>query len=363
MEKGKADKIKGCLLGGAVGDALGAPVEFLSLDRIISRYGAGGVTGYAEFADGTGKFTDDTQMTLFTADAIIRRELRMEIHGFGAHLDQFALNAYRRWLLTQGYDFRLKEDSMQYQTLHSGWLIKREELFEQRSPGMTCMQSLISGKIKGGAVVKPDNDSKGCGGVMRVAPVGLSYEPREAFENAVLMASVTHGHPSGYLAAGVLASVISFLLSGKNLKSSIGESVTILKSFESHHEVLDAVEKASYSAKNYAPSLDIIEILGKGWVAEEALSIALYCCLCYPKNFEKGVLLSVNHSGDSDSTGSISGNILGAMLGMKSIPVILLENLQCRDIVNQIADDMIRYRAVHTEEEIETWIERYPISL
>lgn len=363
MEKGKEDKIKGCLLGGAVGDALGAPVEFLSLDRIISRYGTSGVTGYTEFTDGTGKFTDDTQMTLFTADAIIRRELRAEIHGFGAYLDQFAFNAYRRWLMTQGYDFQLTEDSMHYRALHSGWLIKRVELFEQRSPGITCIQSLISGKIKAGAVEKPDNDSKGCGGVMRVAPVGLNYDSREAFENAVLMASVTHGHPSGYLAAGVLASVIAFILSGKNLKSSIRESTTILKSFKSHHEVLNAIEKALYSAENYAPSPDIIEMLGKGWVAEEALSIALYCCLSYPKNFEKGVLLSVNHSGDSDSTGSIAGNILGTMLGLKSIPAILLDNLLGRDIVHQIADDLIRYKSIHSEEELEMWRERYPISL
>jgi len=70
--KASLDAIRGCLLGGAVGDALGAPVEFLSLEGIRAHHGERGIEDYVEFTDGRGCITDDTQMTLFTAEGLLR---------------------------------------------------------------------------------------------------------------------------------------------------------------------------------------------------------------------------------------------------------------------------------------------------
>lgn len=96
----RLDAIRGCLIGGAVGDALGAPVEFLNRDAILRNYGGDGVTGYVEFGDGTGAVTDDTQMTLFTAEGLLRAIVRLNGRGI---CDPVAVvkNAYQRWLKTQ----------------------------------------------------------------------------------------------------------------------------------------------------------------------------------------------------------------------------------------------------------------------
>ena len=67
-----ADRVRGCLLGGAVGDALGTLVEFLSLDEIRQRFGPQGVTGYEPAYGRRGAITDDTQMTLWTAEGLLR---------------------------------------------------------------------------------------------------------------------------------------------------------------------------------------------------------------------------------------------------------------------------------------------------
>src|SRR6056297_938049 len=91
-----------CLLGGAVGDALGAPIEFLSLSQIRAKYGENGITDYVEFENDTGEFTDDTQMTLFTSEALLRAYHRAMLKGIGGALPIIAHHSYLRWLHTQG---------------------------------------------------------------------------------------------------------------------------------------------------------------------------------------------------------------------------------------------------------------------
>ena len=95
-------RLRGCLLAGAAGDALGAAVEFWTLDEIRARLGPDGVTGYlpAYGRDG-GVITDDTQMTLFTAEGIIRATVRYAHRGI-AHGPSVLQRAYVRWLATQG---------------------------------------------------------------------------------------------------------------------------------------------------------------------------------------------------------------------------------------------------------------------
>ena len=83
--------------------------------------------------------------------------------------------------------------------------------------------------------------------------------------------------------------------------------------------------------------LDAIRQLGEGWVAEETAAIAVYCALRYADDFERAIIASVNHSGDSDSTGAVTGNILGAYLGYSAIPEKFLDNLELADILTDFA--------------------------
>ncbi len=131
-------RIRGSLLGGAVGDALGAPVEFYSLALIRELYGPAGITGYVEFEDGSGSITDDTQMTLFTAEGLLRARTRSFAKGI-CHPPGVVHRAYLRWLDTQG-----EVSGLSPQELHSGWLIEERALYLCRAPGNSWVSNFSS---------------------------------------------------------------------------------------------------------------------------------------------------------------------------------------------------------------------------
>jgi ADP-ribosylglycohydrolase len=103
------------------------------------------------------------------------------------------------------------------------------------------------------------------------------------------------------------------------------------------------------------PGPETIKKIGEGWVAEEALAISCYCALVSESDFARGVRLAVNHDGDSDSTGAITGNILGALLGKSVIPSEWLEELEMRDVIEEVARDLLL-----TFEEGDAWLKKYP---
>ena len=227
----------------------------------------------------------------------------------------------------------------------SNWLIQQNELYKRRAPGNTCLAALRSGTM--GTIDRPINNSKGCGTIMRMAPVGL-IEPGKTEHNFKLgceLSAITHGHPSGYLSGGFFAAIISELAIGKKLRQAINTANEILITYRQHEETLRAVEAAldlynSVIDQRLTPTPDLIEQLGEGWVAEEALAMSVFAALLYENDFEKGVLFSINHSGDSDSTGSIVGNILGLINGPDSIPSRWVNKLYSANLVMEIAEDL-----------------------
>lgn len=343
---------RGCLLGGAVGDALGAPVEFTKLPDIRRRFGPKGVTGFAKAYGRVGAITDDTQMTLFTAEGLIRAHNRWLGKGI-VSVETAVWYAYRRWLHTQRPLPREGGESP-FELCSPGWLVQVKGLHQDRAPGDTCLDSLESGRMPHDG--ESLNDSKGCGGVMRIAPVGLIAD--DAFELGGKLAGLTHGHPTGRLAAACLAEVISQLVAGAELRPAIKGALQTLKGEERHQETTKAVRAALKLADSGAPSAAEVESLGGGWVAEEALAIGLYCALV-AKDFAHGVLLAVNHSGDSDSTGSITGNLLGLLHGEEGIPSRWREQVELAEVVTTVADDLFNAFVERSDEGGYEW-ERYP---
>jgi ADP-ribosylglycohydrolase len=175
---------------------------------------------------------------------------------------------------------------------------------------------------------------------MRVAPAGL-IGWRDPFELGCLSAAVTHGHPSGWLAAGCLACIIHEIVRGAGALDAAETALDEARQRPESEEVTRAVEAAIDLVNAGSPSPERVESLGGGWVAEEALAIGLYCAL-EAKSFEHGVRLAVTHSGDSDSTGSICGQILGALWGDAVIPKRWLDELELREVIEQVADDLFR---------------------
>ena len=332
-------RVFGCLLGGAVGDALGAPVEFMSWEQIKKEFGENGVTGYEEAYGRKGAITDDTQMTLFTAEALIRAENRREAKGV-CNPAFVIRNSYFRWLLTQSEEPPIDNNSLNY--VNTGWLVSHEFLHHRRAPGVTVLKALKSSER-----LTADNDSKGCGGVMRVAPIGLvAIEP---FKLATEAARITHGHPTGYASAGAFAQAISSILNGWDIYDSIDLSRDYLREYPSPEEKLTGVDGlATIETLNAIEAVGLmspltvekVESLGEGWVAEEALAIAFFCAN-RADDFLSGVLAAVNHSGDSDSTGSMCGSLLGALYGVEAIPQHLLDELEGREVIEKLSNDLI----------------------
>ena len=361
---------RGCLLGGAVGDALGAPVEFLDLDEILRAYGEQGIRDYAPAYGKLGAITDDTQMTLFTAEAVLSAHLTAALQSREPDFFRAAAASYARWLMTQE-NSRLVSSGNQ----KASWLLQQKKLFSRRAPGTTCLSALQTSR---GKVTRATNDSKGCGGVMRIAPLGMYFAhslSRERNRDRALsnifaagrdLAAITHGHPSGFLTAGVLAVVVSLVLGGGTLPDALHAAKEVLRQHPSHKETLAAIEKAETLAKSCPCERRALRELGKGFVAEEALAMGLYCALG-AKNFEDGIILAVNHGGDSDSTGSITGNLLGAAAGVEAIPDRWLAHLELLSTIEAIADDLAafpdwRLRSQGDAEERLFYANRYPVN-
>ncbi len=241
--------------------------------------------------------------------------------------------AYQRWLVTQGYP-----EFDQYQGIYDGWLFAVKEMHVRRGPGKTCLSALE--RMKMGDMKKPVNNSKGCGGVMRIAPAGLAYDKKKAFTTGAEFAAITHGHPSGYLAAGALAYIIASIVEGSAVETAVTDSILEMKNYAGYEECSGALKQALELAAGDLPENEAICKLGEGWVGEEALAIAVYCSLKHEEDFRRALITAVNQSGDSDSTGAITGNILGAYLGVSKLPVEWVEKIELKEVIIKLADDM-----------------------
>ena len=345
--KRNQDYFRGCLMGGAIGDALGWPVEFLKRKEIMQRFGERGIQDLVLAPSGKAEITDDTQMTLFTAEGILRAETRGNEKGI-CHPPSVVFFAYQRWLLTQGYP-RVEE----YEWIYDGWLLEIKELYALRAPGKTCLSALAGRKQ--GSMEEPINNSKGCGGVMRAAPAGLFYPKERAFLLASEYAALTHGHPSGYLSAGALAYIIASIIEGSDIETAVRDSLMVLQNYENHDECTEMLKRALELSTSNLNDEEAISQLGEGWVGEEALGISVYCALKYSEDFERALIVSVNHDGDSDSTGSITGNILGASLGVSRIPADWVSKVELKEVLIQVSDDLLT-----GYQDSEEWWEHYP---
>ncbi len=337
------EQFLGCILGGAVGDALGAPVEFLQREEIIDRFGLEGIDRLVPSFGSIGSITDDTQMTLFTAEGLLRSWVHQSFYG-EADYRSITAHAYLRWLKTQG---ETPNCDLSFADDEPGWLLSQNKLHSRRAPGITCLSSLRSMTYLGQLAT---NESKGCGGLMRAAPVGLFtcrlpeyFTAEECFALGTDLAALTHGHPSGNLAAGFLSTLVFFIAQGNSLNDAIELTRSILIKAPRNEEVLSAVDLACDLSKSDTSPEKCIRRIGLGWIAEEALGIAIYCALI-AKNFKSGVTVAVNHDGDSDSTGAIAGNLLGLIHGVESIPSDWLLQLELVEVLTEIADDLMEFR-------------------
>lgn len=398
MERFTADNFAGCLIGGAIGDALGYVIEFMDSESIFKKYGSDGIRDFSQEEDVF--ISDDTQMTMFTANGL----LYYATSGgpSGKSLNECMHEAYMDWLHSQNEDSgadRSGENAV-------SWILNIDEMRVQRAPGNTCMSALRSGRR--GSLDEPVNNSKGCGGIMRVAPIGLFVkDPMMAARIAAESSALTHGHPLGFIPSAAYAYIINRLVyTDDDFTDIISDCVKAISlKFADYPETARVIElltqavalaasedepyerarigmtgkKAEDAAfyekpvvlappvKKYS-DIDMkaeaarLETLGAGWVAEETLAIAVYCCLRFGDDFETAVRVAANHSGDSDSTASLTGAIIGAAIGNSNMPTKYVMLLELYDVLLELAQDL--YDGCQASDTVitaddEVWREKY----
>ncbi|WP_031072925.1 ADP-ribosylglycohydrolase family protein [Streptomyces sp. NRRL S-118] len=352
-------RVRGCLLGGAIGDALGAGVSQLSVEAIRAAHGAEGLADLTPAYGRRGAVTSATQLTLFTVDGLIRAQVRRDTGAWHPPTDVH--RAHLRWAATQrdwGPDERRKDN---------GWLACEEWLYARRDPARATLTGLADEIL--GTLDHPRNPAaRDAGALVRSAPFGLlvGWEPQLVCQLAVECAVQTHGHPAAYLAAGAFAVIVHGLARGETVDGSVQRALAQLAPRPGHEPVAEALKRALGAVRQGIPSPARISSLGDtdGEHAEDALAIAVYCALV-GEDVRHGLRLAVNHDGPSEATGALTGALLGALHGETALPPAWLAELEGRPTILELADDfameMTQGPALHGPgASAPGWLARYP---
>lgn len=310
------------------------------------------------------------------------------MRGIGGRPEKYVDRAILDWYYTQT---DMKRDRL-IDGWHPTWLRDLPELAQRRAPGNTCLRACES-LLRNEEVT---NNSKGCGGIMRVSPMALlnagyasrnegGYSIEELAEAGGEIAECTHRHPLGFLPASLLTVLLYKLvpMSPKQVREEIDsiveDTINILDriykgKFESDKQYLKGLSnKAVQLAHSNISDAEAIRQLGEGWVAEETWTIALFCAIRHINSVDDAIIAAVNHNGDSDSTGSVCGNIMGAVYGYEHIKERnifcpsgknLEDTLELSEIILAIADDLSTGCVIREFDPIDTpekqqWYERY----
>ncbi|MFB7866171.1 MULTISPECIES: ADP-ribosylglycohydrolase family protein [unclassified Streptomyces] len=351
-------RVRGCLLGGAVGDALGAGAAGHPLAELRRLHGPAGLTELAVAYGRRGAVTAATQLSLFTVDGLIRAQVRRDTGAW--HPPSDVHRAHLRWAATQrdwGPDERRRD---------LGWLAREEWLYARRDPARACLTGLGDEIL--GTLERPKNpDAADSGALVRSAPFGLlvGWEPQLVCQLAVECAAQTHGDPAAYLSAGALAVVVHGVARGDGVEGAVRTAIGQLAPRTGHAPVTEALEAALGAVRQGTPDAERVTALGAGEDrAEGQLAAAVYCALV-GEDVRHGLRLAVNHDGPSAATGALTGALLGALHGETALPPAWVAELEGRATVLELADDfameMTQGAALHGPGETTSgWLTRYP---
>jgi ADP-ribosylglycohydrolase len=308
---------RGCLLGGATADA----------------------KGYHEHAGGKNLISDNTQLTSFTLDGLVWADDRAIKRGVYAYIPCL-FYSYQKWYYTQTGNLADKS----YEFILKGEILDWEELFTRRGTGETSMIAL-EGSIgnKFGTIKNRINNSKGCGSVIRVAPIGMYFWKNEemAFRIGAESGALTHGHTDAILASGFYAAFIANLIAGLPMTESIGRALRRLKDHPGHENCSGLIDEAVELGTGARPVIKCMEEIGEGFTADEAAALAVFLCLRFSDDFDGAVKAATTFSGNKHSIPPLAGNALGAYLGMSAIPHKWIDKVELYDLIVHGSDIML----------------------
>jgi ADP-ribosylglycohydrolase len=304
------DRVMATVLGAAVGDAMGHPTEFLSMQQIRAKYGFRGVTGYELYWNREGKhfapYTDDTQMAELVLRALLARTSNVDLDGSMKKLAASFID----W-------------SKNPQGGH-------------RAPGGACMSGCRA--LAAGAHWSEAGGEKagGCGSVMRAYPFGIVFgaDTDRAERWAVEHSKLTHRDPIAFAACAAMAVGTSLLLNGANVTVATAEMVGAACRYSPR--TAEMIARAIDDARSGVQPEVTLDRL-RAWSAHEAIAAAVYVLERHPNNMREAILEGANTPGDSDSIASIAGALVGAHAGTMSLPLDWVQDLERSDELQRLA--------------------------
>lgn len=302
------EKSRGCILGLAIADAVGYPVEFIrTKEDIKTIFGPDGITDLPE----SPLYTDDTQMTLSVADAL----LDIEEDNVDKFMDALSVR-FVEWFDSQSIPKN------------------------RRAPGNTCLSACKALKLGIHWSKSGIQDSCGCGSAMRSAPIGIAFNDIATITDFAISSSrITHGHELGVCGAVTTALLTRYAIDDIPIGCWGNELLKVVSVNEYFKDLIKTAVQAA--AEQQQPDFVLSqECLGEGWTGHEAVASALYCCLMNQDSYKDAVLMAANTVGDSDSIACITGAIMGAKLGLPAIPYDWVNRIENRDMLISVADKL-----------------------
>ena len=334
---------RGCLLGLAVGDAMGYTVDDRSLTQIRQDYGPNGLLGY-DLVNGYADVTSYTQLAAFTCNGLLLGLTHGQMHGRMAPYVRYIRLSHREWAQSQRHYNNPGKIFC--------WVSRIRELRTRRCMDSRMLDTLVRDAV--GSMEEPANKFSVPGSITTAIPVGLFFNP-ERSQRAEIdrlgaeAVALTHGSPLAFLTGAALAHLISRIVWNRvtDLDELIRDMLGALdhrfgREYPQTHEIRTPAERAvSFAADPDLPQPDAMEQL-KCDTAPEVLAGALYACLTCRGDFDTAMITAVNHSGRSAAVGAVTGAILGAIQGDGALPDFYLESLEPVDTLRELAYDMFQ---------------------
>ena len=331
---------RGCLLGLAVGDAMGYAVDSKSWAEIQEDYGPNGLLGY-DLVNGYADVTSYTQIAAFAANGLLFGITRGQIRGRMAPLVRYIEVAVREWSRSQHYC----EPKQNY-----CWLSTVPELKRRRCMD-TWMLSILS-REKLGTMEEPVNRSANPAAITEAIPVALlmqdlnlTAEERDRLSAEAV--ALTHGSPMAFLPGAIIAYLLGRVLRKPEipLQTLIEESMEAFddqfgREYAQAADILALMKQAIAMSRDWrAKPVEAMEKL-KCETGAQVLAGAVYAALVGQHDFDTAMIAAVNHSGRSAAVGAVAGAILGARLGEDALPEFYIECLEPAEVLRELADDL-----------------------
>ena len=332
---------RGCLLGMAVGDAMGYTVDNRSWSEIQEDYGPNGLLGY-DLVNGYADVTSNTQLAAFTCNGLLFGLTRGQMTGKMAPFIKYIALSSCEWAASQRAYNR--------PTRNYCWLPRREEICRRHGMDTRMLETLNRRNL--GTLETPTNNHNGAYSLTSAIGVGLFYnkDRMDQWEIDRLGAdavALTYGSPTAFLSGAVLAHIMSKLIRKPTapLKKVVIEAVEAMKEqFGHQYSQASAIATLLRHAITYseAPDVRAVEVMEKLGCdnAAQALAGAIYACLVSGTDFDRAMIVAVNHSGRSSVVGAMVGAILGIRLGEEALPEFYIECLEPAEVLRELADDM-----------------------